>query len=652
MPLTPSDIRWCERGLRNQLPLIGGWLRRRAAVKLAADGSSAAVAALTKLGFANADTQTRSIARSALSKVESAECFRAALGVFKEVRDAALGGVLMDRLSQIPGSVSDALLAEVWTLLPDDARVWSLIEAASSKKLIDELGNAWAGQRQSRMGAWLTTKQWLPARPPSLRVLAALNSGNLDVLRDSGCDVVEPLLACARDENDVIKRRAAEVMASLRNVKSIDFVCLRWWETKHDFYEWAIKKGGYVATSPVTARVGSALLSGRLEAIAKDGGEVVMPLLQAVRFTNGEVAARAEAALIALKEPGAQDMLCQQFIAREDDLLRKVVLTGKHQPRDEAARAIFFTLTGQWERYDEVDFDHSLLRATMASAPADLRQRLLAALRASGRVSLLASVTGAGDSRGSSSQLSEEETKFVIEMLREHADWSRLWRMAFDVSFIWSVRIIEYLKAAGWQPDDEDGRATCQELVELVEAGLPDQSEKLGELMPIATRRARASVIGNVNAVAFAPDRPLVAIGTGHRRLALWNYQEGRIEKTWNDFRRSIGTVAFTASGTLVAAERTVGERPCAIFIQDGNSLKRLGQLGASITGIAAIEENRFITSSRDHSVRIWDAKSGDLISVRILADWPRSLSVSPYPQMESGPVRLTPNRACWPCRD
>src|SRR5262249_12957170 len=61
------------------------------------------------------------------------------------------------------------------------------------------------------------------------------------------------------------------------------------------------------------------------------------------------------------KKP-AREAMCRLVINSDYGPAREEVLAGGYQPEEEIHRALFFFMTGQWEAYEALDFDHHMLR--------------------------------------------------------------------------------------------------------------------------------------------------------------------------------------------------------------------------------------------------------------------------------------------------
>jgi WD40 repeat protein len=147
--------------------------------------------------------------------------------------------------------------------------------------------------------------------------------------------------------------------------------------------------------------------------------------------------------------------------------------------------------------------------------------------------------------------------------------------------------------------------------------------------LPAAVQRARVRVTGRVNNVAFAPIRPVIAIGTGQRKLVLWNFQQAQREQVFDAFDHSIGRVAFTPGGTLVCAERTHSATACALHAWRDGQRYRLEQLGSAVTALAPIGDTQVLIAERDHTVSVWDVPAKRSEHQHRFDFWARAACVS-----------------------
>jgi len=348
----------------------------------------------------------------------------------------------------------------------------------------------------------------------------------------------------------------------------------------------------------------------------------------------------------------AQQALCRLVIERDDPVARDAALAAGYVPQDEEQRALFFFLTEQWERYDLLDFDRQFLRAAYEEADDHLRRRVREKLRASGRADFLAVLAGQ-DYRASVLEMSPGELDLFLQTLIANQEWATLWDLVFEVRFAWSARIVEALAGSGWRPQNGEDVPVFEELVSLAGQGLPAREEQMEQLFssvfqqvqadqpqlfPPAVLRARARVPGRINSVAFSPTRPAIAVGTGQRKVVLWNYQRAERERVLGGFKRSIGPVTFAGDGALLAAERTNRrDSVCTIYAwddpwEDGVPFSP-GQHTGSVTALEPVGASRVLSAGRDGEVVLWDVPGRREVARQRYArydGWAKTACVSP----------------------
>ncbi len=371
------------------------------------------------------------------------------------------------------------------------------------------------------------------------------------------------------------------------------------------------------------------LKAGNLDALKANGPDWIWPLLAAGSDPDPEIRANLKKVLRDLKEPQAREALYRRLIVDDFPLARAFVIEMGMAPEDLTLRALFFFLTGQGERYEVLDFDRRLLCAAYTAGNADVRRRIRERLRSVGRPELLTVVIGQ-DSTNRVAEMTADEIEFVVGMLQLSQNWSRLWGLAFETTLLWSARILEILVGADWQPPEAE-RALFVELRTLLEAGLLLDSESLSRELPRIFLQARLRAPGRINDVAFSPRRPLLGVGTGARKVVLWNYQTAQRECVLEGFERSIGQVVFARDGTLACAERSHQvAAPSGIYSWNGRRLRRLGQHQGQVTALEAVSGSTILSAGRDCDIALWDVASGQQIARHTQQRWPRFVRVTP----------------------
>jgi len=163
-PPSPGKRKRKKNPLDSKAPLIGGWLRRRAARRLAVKakaGNQVAATLLTEAVLNHVDPRVRLEAAQALEALET------------------------------PGTIA--------------------IVCAR-----------WAATRNERLEETLLRAGYIPGHPVFLRVLTALKLEREETLSEMDDLVVEPLLSACNDPDPVIRNSAGRALAGLKNPAAIE----------------------------------------------------------------------------------------------------------------------------------------------------------------------------------------------------------------------------------------------------------------------------------------------------------------------------------------------------------------------------------------------------------------------------------------------
>ncbi len=450
-----------------------------------------------------------------------------------------------------------------------------------------------------------------------------------ELVQDGSPDAIQLLAEAVADSRDEqVRDIALDRIRCLDTQPHIDAVCAVWAETRHPTLAALLIERGWVASAPGIVKALSALKTNQLECVTEGDASVVQPLVQACKDADPDIARLARLVLGQLKKASAKEALCRLFIERGDPIAREIALASDYLPRDEYQRALFFFLTEQWERYEALDFDRRLLRTVYDSANTPLRQRIMEKLRAAGRTDFLTVVAGR-DYRSRAAEITPVEADFLVQMLARNSEWAKVWALVFDLPLNWSARAVRILYENGWMPEAESERATFGELVSLATDDLVAPGQEGNYLLPLAILRARARVPGRINEVAFSPVGPVIAIGTGQRKVGLWNFEHAEMETVLRGFEHSIGEIIFTPDGTLLCAERTNTYSPCAIHAWRDGQRFRIGQHDASVTAVEPAGHSLAFSTGRDHRVTLWDLEARRKVREAIFGDWARAARVS-----------------------
>jgi WD40 repeat protein len=333
----------------------------------------------------------------------------------------------------------------------------------------------------------------------------------------------------------------------------------------------------------------------------------------AARNHDAALTRRALAALFELGEhdnASAQQALCRLVMHHDLPAAREQVLAVGYEPYEDLQRAVFYFLTGQWDKYEGLDFDHALLRAAYENADERLRKRIAAKARAAGRLEWVEVAAGGRRGRRLAS-MSEVEWRAALSVLRDHERWQDMWRLAQEAPPRRSVALLRQLQKEGWQPAPAD-RGDFDELVKLAERW---DDRSLGFQM-----HCRTVLKGHrdeVRCLAFSPNGRLLATGSGDRSVRLWDVRHGKALQEWQGHKGAVNCLVFSPNGRLVASGGRDGTA-CLWQVPDGQASKRLEGHSQMVTCLAITPDDQILaTGSADSSVQLWSLPDGE--SLRLL---------------------------------
>jgi WD40 repeat protein len=456
-------------------------------------------------------------------------------------------------------------------------------------------------------------------------------AGTLSNLLREGNERAAAMLAEAITHSDDKKvcRIAVDALSQIKTQPCVDAVVAGWVETRHLTLTNLLVEHKWIGSAPMKTRVLSALKVGKLALIREGGADVVEPLVYACEDFDPDISGRARQLLTQLHQEDAKEALCRFVIDHDHPVALEAALAIGYLPRDISQRALFLFLTEQWERYETLDFDHYLLSTAHRIASPELRQRIANKLRAAGRIDFLTVLAGA-DYYSRAADMTPGETEVLVQILFDKREWAKLWQLVFEIPFIWSIQIINILNREGWKPERGDEQTVFEELSALAEKQIVTSEEEVRQVIPLALQEATIRVKGRVNNVAFSPIHPVIAIGTGNRKVGVWNFQRGEMEQVFEGLNHSVGLVTFLPDGTLLCAERTSAlNDPCAIYVCRDHETVCLGQHEGSVTAIEAVGETQLLSTGRDQKIMLWDVPKARKVKEENMTFWARAAKVS-----------------------
>jgi WD40 repeat protein len=355
--------------------------------------------------------------------------------------------------------------------------------------------------------------------------------------------------------------------------------------------------------------IGSWLRRRALNELTQDGSAEAVQTLAGAVWRGPDPEGRA-AALDALRQlarqdnRAAQEALCRFVIHHDHGPTRAEVLAAGYLPQEESQRALFYFLTGQWEEYEGLDFDHSLLRAVYEAASDPLRRRIAAAAREAGRLEWVGIVSGGRQGRRLGA-MTEAEWKATLTVLQDNRRWDEMWRLAQEAPPCWGARLLRRLKDARWTPGKEE-RREFDDLLRLA-VQFPEDDFRF-RLHPGATLSGHRDA---VRCLAFSPDSRVLASGSADKTVRLWSLPEGRTVKTLEGPKGHVNCLAISPDGRVLAS----GGKDSSVWLWRLPSAKTSVHLDGHtqmVLCLAITPDSRLLASgSADSGIQLWNLPEG-----------------------------------------
>lgn len=210
-----------------------------------------------------------------------------------------------------------------------------------------------------------------------------------------------------------------------------------------------------------------ALEENRLELLKQVGPDKIPALLWACENKDQVIARRAGEVLTQLTMRASRDALCRLvLVGGGHPLAQEIAVRADYRPSEAQDHALFFFLTGQWERYEKLDFDYRIFKRAYELADDKMRRRLAELARQAGYGKLIEIIVNVH--RGRYLTGSEiPEWRMILELLVKNQQWPKAWELAQIAPPMWSVTILQQLPENGWQPETGEEQVVFQTLNQL-----------------------------------------------------------------------------------------------------------------------------------------------------------------------------------------
>ncbi|HZY87109.1 MAG TPA: WD40 repeat domain-containing protein [Gemmataceae bacterium] len=459
----------------------------------------------------------------------------------------------------------------------------------------DAVCAAWERTRHPGLAELMTAWGHVPATPARLNALVALKLGARGALAAGGAETAQALLdACA---DGAMAAAARDWLATLTGPGALDWLAARWAECRDEALLAPLRRAGHVPEGPPALHVLTALKLGRAEALTTVGPDGAWALLAACADADADIAGGARPALRQLRNPRAQDAVCQRVIEADDTAAREAALAAGYRPLAPERQALFLFLTGQWEAYDRLDFDRRLLRAAYEGAAEPLRKRIARQARQEGRAELVEVIAGGPDGRRLG-RMSADEWAATLDVLERSGAWAQLWQLARSAPPRWAAAVLQRLAPSGWSPPAAE-RADYEELRALAHGWSPSD---FGRAEPC--RAVLRDHEGSVDCLAASPDGGLLASGGADGLVRLWRLPAGELLHTLPGHGSPVNCLVFSPDGRALASG---GEGTVRLWRLPGGRCRVLHGCTGRVFALALTPDGKTLVSLTRDFAQVWD---------------------------------------------
>ncbi len=192
-------------------------------------------------------------------------------------------------------------------------------------------------------------------------------------------------------------------------------------------------------------------------------------LLAVLEGKDVEAAARAEAALGALADPGARSALVDRVLdGQAGGALVRIVEQAGFRHSDEGRQLLFLALTGRLEECRTLDPDLEALRSRFWSAPASLQDRIREALVRAGGPGADRFLIEAGR-RTVLGRLTRREGNLLVGQAAQRRNWEALFRCFWVLPSSCTARGVQAMRDDGWRPREAERADLLSRLIALLD---------------------------------------------------------------------------------------------------------------------------------------------------------------------------------------
>ena len=487
----------------------------------------------------------------------------------------------------------------------------------TNRGAIDELCKRWASSRNKRLEQVIGQGGYIASQPIEVRVLTALKfNQQIQEFANAGIEILDCLIKTLDDADSKIIEVAEICIRQLRNQHTIDSLCSRWVQNRDQQLEKIIRQGNYLPSQPIRVRILVALKFNQFQKIDLKEAMTVDTLLAAMNDKDPQIVKSANHSLTHLKDKSIIDSLCKRLIENPSKLLENIIREGGYEPEEASDKALFYFLMDEWQKYEDLDFDQSLLSKAYRSANQDIQSRISDKSRKAGRSEFIKIITNSNRSFDDE-KMKDQDWETFIDILASNPDRKVIWRFLYNAPPLRSKQLLDKLSKASFKWFKDEEKKIVIELFNQCQ-NIKEQDFTLITLINTLTGHN-----DSVCSLVISPDNRILVSGSYDNTIKLWSLPDGKCIKTLTGHDGIIYSLVITPDGqTLVSGCQDKTIRLWSLA--NGNHIKTIKTDHTYCTyGLRlAISPNGQILFSAggDYLLKLWSLPDGNHIKTLKLA--------------------------------
>jgi WD40 repeat protein/HEAT repeat protein len=482
------------------------------------------------------------------------------------------------------------------------------VVSLTNRGAIDELCKRWASSRNKKIESIIERANYIALSPLKVRVLTSLKCNQFHRIVDEGKEVVEYLKINSNDNNPEIAKLAKICLSRLTNQESINYICKQWELSRDTQLEQIIQESSYLPTDSPITRVLTGLKFNRYEEIIFDGIEVVEPLLHTLNDKDATIVNTAYYCLNNLKNKEAIDHLCKKWISVPTPTLENIIKQANYEPTDKVGKALFYFLMGNWEKYENLDFDYKLLDKAYQNSTKDIQRLIATKAKLEGRVEWIKILTN-DNSQIDLTEMSREDWEKSVEILVLNPDRKRIWRFLSSAPIFYSKKLIDQLTQSSNQWYLNSEKSTVNDLIDLSKRCHIDH-ELFYSTKILSTNSP------TLRCMAISPDNRFLAVASHDTSINLFDLRDDNRSTHLIGHLKAIQSLVISPdSQILVSAGNDKN-----IFVwnlANGENISILKGHTKPVRALLITPDNRtLISTGDDKNIFVWNLSNGKNINI------------------------------------